>query len=64
MYRFAIGLAALDATGIHVGKCTDTDLVLGLQALDVDAMGLSAIRHSTNCQICLLTPLKNKSLDH
>ena len=27
---FALGLAALDATGICVGKCTDFDLVLGL----------------------------------
>ena len=31
-------------------KCTDLDLVLGLPALDVDAMDLSAIRHSTICQ--------------
>ena len=45
---FALGLAALDATGILVGKCAD--LILGLPALDVDAVGLSAIRHSTNCQ--------------
>ena len=44
---FALGLAALDAIGILVGKCTD--LVLGLPAPDVDAVGLSAIRHSTKC---------------
>ena len=35
---------------MHEGKCTDLDLVLGLPALDVDAVGLSAIRHSTICQ--------------
>ena len=57
---FALGLIALEATGIHVGKCTDLDLVLGLPALDVDAMGLSAIRHSTICQNLLLTLLKIK----
>ena len=59
---FPLGLTALDATGIHVGKCADLDHVLGLPALDVDAMGLSAIRHSTICQnFVLLTLLKFKS---
>ena len=57
---FALGLAALDYTGICVGKCTDLDLILGLPALDVDAMGLSAIRHSTICQILSLNTSKNK----
>ena len=47
---FALGLTALEAMGIHLGKCTDLDLILGLPALDVDAMDLSAIRHSTICQ--------------
>ena len=47
---FALGLTALDALGMHVGKCTDLDVILGLPALDVDAVGLSAIRHSTICQ--------------
>ena len=55
-----LGFAALDAIGICVGKCTDLDLILGLPALDVDAMGLSAIRHSTICQILSLIPSKNK----
>ena len=54
---FALGFTALDATDIyvHVGKCTDLDLILGLPALDVDAMGLSAIKHSTICQILSVT---------
>ena len=53
----ALGLTALEAMGIHVGKCADLDLILGLPALDVDAMGLSAIRHSTICQNFVLSPL-------
>ena len=60
---FALGLAALDATGICVGKCADPDLILGVPALDVDAVGLSAIRHSTICQILSLNTSKNISLD-
>ena len=55
---FALGLTALNATGIHVGKCTDLDLILGLPALDVDAVGLSAIRHSTTRQKFVLPLLK------
>ena len=47
---FVLGITALGATGMHEGKCTDIDLILGLPALDVDAVGLSAIRHSTICQ--------------
>ena len=46
----ALGLTALDTMGIHVSKCTDCDLVLGLPALDVDAIGLCVIRHSTISQ--------------
>ena len=42
-----LGFPALGATGMHEGKCADLDLILGLPALDVDAVGLSAIRHST-----------------
>ena len=47
---FVLVFTALGATGMHEGKCTDLDLVLGLPALDIDAVGLSAIRHSTICQ--------------
>ena len=47
---FVLGFTALGATGMHEGKCTDLDLVLSLPALDVDAVGLSAIGHSTICQ--------------
>ena len=50
---FVLGLPALGATGMHEGKCTDLDHVLDLPALDVDVMGLSAIRHSTIYQILL-----------
>ena len=59
---FALDLAALDATGtgICVGKCTGLDLILGLPALDVDAVGLSAKRHSTIHQILSLNTSKNK----
>ena len=48
--RFGLGFTALCASGMHEGKCTDLDLILGLPALDVDVMGLSAIGHSTICQ--------------
>ena len=61
---YALGLTALDATGIHVGKCADLHLIVGLPALHVDAVGLSAIKYSTICQILSLIPSKNKSLDH
>ena len=62
MYRFALGLTA---TGICVSKCTDLDLILGLPALDVDAMGLSAIRHSTISQnFCLVTTSKILKVGH
>ena len=47
---FVLGFTALGATGMHEGKCSDLDLILGLPALDVDAVGLSALRHSTICQ--------------
>ena len=51
--------------GIHVGKCADLDLVLGLPALDVDTVGLSAIRHSTICQNFVIAPLlKFLKIDH
>ena len=53
----ALGLTALDAMGKHGGKCTDLDLVLGLPALDVDVVGLSAIRYSTIWQNFVLSPL-------
>ena len=33
-----LGFTALGATDMHEGKCNDLDLVLGLPALDVDAM--------------------------
>ena len=45
-----LALLSLDAADICEGMCADLDLVLGLPVLDVDAMGLSAIRHSTICQ--------------
>ena len=35
---FVLGFTALGATGMHQGKCTDLNLILGLPALDVDAM--------------------------
>ena len=60
----ALGLTVLDATGIHVGKCTDVNIILGLPALDVDAMGPSAIRHHTICQKISLPLLKFKKLEH
>ena len=44
---FVLGFTALGATGMHEDKCADLDLILGLPALDIDAVGLSAIRHST-----------------
>ena len=34
-------------TGLCDDRCTDCDLVLGLPALEVDAVGLSAIRYFT-----------------
>ena len=55
---FVQGFTALGATDMHEGKCTDLDLILGLPALDVDAVGLSAIRHSTLPKIFLLPFLK------
>ena len=47
---FVLDFAALGATGMCEGKCAYLDLLLGLAALDVDAEGLSAIKHSTICQ--------------
>ena len=44
---FVLGFTALGATGMHEGKCADLDLILGLPALVIDVMGLSAIRDST-----------------
>ena len=35
---------------MHEGKCADPNLILGLPALDVNDVGLFAIRHSTICQ--------------
>ena len=40
---FALGFTAM---GICVDMCTDLYLILGLPTLDVDVMGLSAIRHT------------------
>ena len=65
--EFALGLTALDAVGILVGKCVDLDLNLYLPALDVDAVGLSAIGHSTICQnfvVATSKMLRNRSLFH
>ena len=53
---FVLGFTALGATGMREGKCADLDLVLGLPALDIDAMSLSAIRHSTIYQNSVTTP--------
>ena len=52
--------------GIDEGKCADLDLVLGLPALDVDVVGLSAIRHSTICQNFVTTSkiVRNRSSIH
>ena len=62
---FALCLTALDATGLCVSKCTDLDLVLGQPALDVDAVGLPAIRHSTVCQnFVFVTTPKILKIDH
>ena len=47
---FVLGFTALGAMDMNEEKCADLDLSLGLPALDVDAVGLSAIRHSTICQ--------------
>ena len=44
---FVQGFTALGAIGMREGKCTNLDLILGLPALVVDVVGLSAIRHST-----------------
>ena len=52
---FILGFAALDAAGMHEGRCADLNLALGLPTLDVDAVGLSAIRHSTICQNVVAT---------
>ena len=56
---FVLNFPALGATGMHEGKCTDLDLILGLPALDVDVMGLSAIRHY-NLSKFLLPLLKSQ----
>ena len=40
---FILSFTALGATGICEGKCVDLDLILGLPALDNDAVGLPAI---------------------
>ena len=37
----------LGTAGMREDRCTDWDLILGLPALEVDADGLSAIRHFT-----------------
>ena len=37
----------LGVTGMSEDRCTDCDLILGLPALEIDAVGLSAIRHFT-----------------
>ena len=63
---FVLVLTALGAMGIHEGKCADLDLVLGLPALDVDAMVLSAIRESTSYQNFVITSkiARNRSSIH
>ena len=63
---FVLGLTALGATSMCEGKCTDLDLVLCLPALDVDAVGLAAIRHSTICQTFVSTSkiVRNRSSIH
>ena len=62
---FALGFTALDATGIHVGKCADLDLILGLPALDVDACG--PICHKTLYNLskfCFVATSKILKVDH
>ena len=44
---------------MHEGRCTDFDLILGLPGLEVDAVGLSAIRHFT-VYLRFCCHLKNK----
>ena len=42
-----LSFSVLGATGMCGDRCADFDLILGLPALEVDAVGLSAIRHFT-----------------
>ena len=42
-----LGFLALWATGMCVGMCAHLNLVLGLPTVDIDVVGLSAIRHFT-----------------
>ena len=47
LHADVLSFPALWAMGMCEGMWADLDLVLGLPALDVDVVGLSAIRHST-----------------
>ena len=63
--QIPLGFTVLDATGVCVGNCADLDLILGLPALDVDAMGLCATKTPYNLSnFCFVTTSNILKVDH